>query len=321
MTNFDLKRERFAAWKRITEIRSLFSGKTCYQLRADAHAGEVYPLELGFTLDREEDYYRPLDFDGLPMRAYFSAGLQYSPTRVAAFGLAHFNRMCDTGSEESHSAFLRAAAWFCRSEDGLWRYEFPWRDLPAGWISAMAQGEGISVLVRAYRHTGDEAYLSQALRASRAFTVSLEGGGVRSRIRGQWEFLEEHPLPRPPHTLNGFLYAMVGINDLIREVPDVRERVNFDGLVETLAEQWRCWDLSYWSAYDLNLSPKGRRNFATLSYHQIHVSLVRFLAEVLQNEALSSCWRTWGAYSRSLPKRLRALYGKARYRLEVPGGH
>ena len=53
---------------------------------------QLYPIDLIFTLDNEKEYYSPKDSAGIPIRLYKSVGAKYNPTRVAAFGLANWNK-------------------------------------------------------------------------------------------------------------------------------------------------------------------------------------------------------------------------------------
>ncbi|ASC70812.1 uncharacterized protein XM38_017590 [Halomicronema hongdechloris C2206] len=300
------------------DISEAFWGSKKYELVSSIENSKCYPLELGFTLSNEKFYYYPKDSLGIPVKEYKTAGVQYNPTRIAAFALAHFNRHLSNGDKNSRDIFLSMADWFLKSEDGLWKYHFDWGDLKAPWISCMAQGEGISVLVRAYLLTKNAEYLDKAFQATYPFSLSVENDGVRSKIDGKWDFLEEYPSKRPSHTLNGFLYALVGIKDLINIEPDIESQIGFSELIDTLSNQWSLWDLSTWSAYDLQRSPSGRANFATVSYHKIHIALMQYLGTQLNEPQLQKCSDKWLDDYVSLPKRVRALWGKIRYRLEVP---
>lgn len=49
-------------------------------------------------------------------------------------------------------------------------------ELEAGWYSAMAQGQAMSLLVRAAHHSGDSSYLKAAIRATALFSVNATHG-------------------------------------------------------------------------------------------------------------------------------------------------
>lgn len=302
----------------LVNTKEVILGSDKFALVSGFEGSRHYPLDLDFTLANEKFYYPKKDSFGIPVKQYKTAGIQYNPTRIAAFALAHFNQYISNGNPNSRNTFLSMADWFLKSEDGLWKYNFDWGDLKAPWISGMAQGEGISVLVRAYLLTENAKYLDKAFQAIYPFSLSVENGGVRSKIDGKWDFLEEYPSKRPSHTLNGFLYALVGIKDLIDIEPDVESQTGFSELIDTLSNQWFRWDLSTWSAYDLQRSPSGRANFATVSYHKVHISLMKYLGLKLNLCELQKCSDKWFNDYMSLRNRLRALRGKIIYRLEVP---
>jgi hypothetical protein len=273
-------------------------------------------LDLNFTLINEHRYYYPKDENDIPVMEYKSAGVQYNPTRIAAFALAHFNRYLAYQSDLSKKIFMQMAEWFMQSRDGLWKYHFDWGGLQAPWISAMAQGEGISVLSRAYWLSQEERFLERAILASKPFSKYIEDGGIRSRISGRWDFVEEYPEIKPYHTLNGFLFALIGMGDLLRISSIEKYKIGFDSLVETLEVNSNLWDLGYWSAYDLHNLNTGRRNPATVSYHRLHIALLTYLGHTLPSNNLLKTARRWKNYYKSFSKRLKALIAKISYRLE-----
>ena len=55
-------------------------------------------------------------------------------------------------------------------------------ELAPGWYSAMAQGQAMSLLVRAYLVSGDPRYLTSACQATKIFQVSSQQGGVLARL-------------------------------------------------------------------------------------------------------------------------------------------
>ena len=63
----------------------------------------------------------------------------------------------------------------------VWNHMFDWEyrtPLKAPWYSGLAQGQGISLLVRIARETGKSEYLEAATRAFVSFLKSTQDGGV-----------------------------------------------------------------------------------------------------------------------------------------------
>src|SRR5260370_23999976 len=60
------------------------------------------------------DYAGHYDAAGIPMLDYTGViGLQYNPIAIAQWGLANFNRFCDTGEEGRWAKAMLAADWLC----------------------------------------------------------------------------------------------------------------------------------------------------------------------------------------------------------------
>jgi len=306
-------------WRKLAhDVQGYLVGNADFTFVENALNTWHYPLDLEFTLRDPGFYFAPRDAEGLPIRLYRSVGIQYNPTRIAAYALAHYNRYLRTQVEESRAQFLKAAEWFMRSPEGLWWYTYPWQDLQAPWLSAMAQGEGISVLVRAWVLTHEVRYLDQARRALIPFAQSIEAGGVRSTLEDGCPFLEEYPSSSPVHVLNGFLYALIGLADLHRVAPEMTDSIGLDDFLNTLEHHIEAWDAGFWSLYDLSHLYKGRRNFTTVSYHNLHISQLSFLGHLFRRPHLMQVATRWTEYAHHMSNRLRAFWGKVRYRLQEP---
>ncbi|WP_293169985.1 D-glucuronyl C5-epimerase family protein [Oceanithermus sp.] len=310
-------RSRLEATHKIAiDLVGYLLGGTPFRIHPEADGGEVYPVDLGYFLRRERRYFEPKDALGIPLRRFPDGKPQYVPTRVAAYGLARFNRYLERGNAADREAFLRVANWFMRPKDALWRYTFDRGRLRAPWISAMAQGQGVSVLVRAWRTTGEARYLEQARRATIPFQAPIAAGGLRSSVEGRCPFWEEYPEEPPVHVLNGFFFALIGVLDLATHADDATSLArSMSDAVERCVE---LWDLGYWSSYDLAHRVHGWANPATVAYHQLHVAQLRFLAQHLGSERLRATAARWEGYARDPRARLRAMWEKVRLRMHQP---
>jgi heparosan-N-sulfate-glucuronate 5-epimerase len=117
--------------------------------------GEYY---MPFTA--KANYKGHYDSAGIPQLDYRGKiGRQYNPIAIAQYGLGNYNLFRRSGDSDRRDNFLRVADWLVlhleQNPQGLavWNHHFDWeyRDtLRAPWYSALAQGQGISVLVRAH---------------------------------------------------------------------------------------------------------------------------------------------------------------------------
>src|SRR5256885_10427284 len=124
------------------------------------------------------------DANCIPMLNYHgSIGLQYNPIAIAQWGLGNFNLYKQNGNanESCRGNFLHASDWLCTNLEinaggvAVWNHHFDWEyrsRLRAPWYSGLAQGQGISLLVRAYAETSDSKYLEAATSAFSSVLVS-----------------------------------------------------------------------------------------------------------------------------------------------------
>ena len=87
------------------------------------------------------------------------------------------------------------------------------------WLSAMAQGEGASLLTRLHLETGEERYAEAALLALKTMELAVPAGGTLAEFEGQ-PFLEEYPTEIPSCVLNGAIFAIWGLDDVGRGLND-----------------------------------------------------------------------------------------------------
>ena len=159
-----------------------------------------YPVSLCATCQA--------DAAGVPMYEY-NGVWQYNPVTIEQTALYRYGQQYST-------SFTAMADWLVANQtpDGLWLYTFPFRNQFVPWWSAMAEGQGISVLVRGASWPGldpvkQATYLAAAQSAEVAMTRDMDQHGV---LNGDW--LEEYQPPANPEVLNGMIFAMAGLYDL-----------------------------------------------------------------------------------------------------------
>jgi hypothetical protein len=282
-----------------------------YRSEAVANYEPEPPLAYYLAHTPRAAYTGPTDPDGLPL--YTIDGAQdYLPVLVALFALGHCDRYLRTGEQDHHTMLVHAADWFVghQQNDGGWRTPWPMRkfNLEAGFVSAMAQGMGISTLVRAYRLENHDDYLRAATAAVDLFTIPVAEGGVRTETDGR-VFYEEYPCDPPAHVLNGFLYAVWGLYDLIRLQDDPAVRSLWDDGLSTLIAWLPLFDSGYWSWYHIG---PGIANPATIPYHKLHIEQLRVMHAITGEAVFAEYADRWTGYlshrfnaMRTLPKKIR----------------
>ena len=112
--------------------------------------------------------------------------------------------------------FYNAANWLVESQNiktGGWHVNVPFNlkkskypyaeEIGPGWISAMGSAHAMSVLTRAFRHSGQRRYLLSAINALKPFKLPTNKGGVVSHFMGKLKWYEEYPTNPNSFVLNG----------------------------------------------------------------------------------------------------------------------
>jgi heparosan-N-sulfate-glucuronate 5-epimerase len=309
---------------------------SAYLLRGDSHLTfwhetpeqnlNANPAELGeyYMLFAEKaDYAGAYDPAGIPRLDYHGKiGRQYNPIAIAQYGLGNYNLFRRSGDPDSRTKFFRIAAWLVQNLEpnpqglAVWNHYFDWeyRDtLRAPWYSALAQGQGISVLVRAYKESGDSHYLDAARRALVSFFKPVADGGVAFTDEQGDVWFEEYVVSPPTHILNGFIWAAWGVRDYFLATRDPSARELFASAVRTLTRNLDRYDLGFWSLYEQS----GTRlpMVASPFYHQLHIVQLRVMHRLTGEDKFLRVADRWESYGRSRSKRTRALCYKSAFKL------
>jgi len=92
----------------------------------------------------------------------------------------------------------------------------------------MGQGQAISLLSRAFHHSGgNEVYLNTARTALKPFKIPSKNGGVLSKFMNLHPWYDEYPTVPPIFILNGFMYSLIGLYDLFSLAPNGSEVIKY----------------------------------------------------------------------------------------------
>jgi heparosan-N-sulfate-glucuronate 5-epimerase len=258
----------------------------------------LYYIDLNKRLGEDFSEY---EFDdlGIPLsRFYRQANWQHNPITVCNYGLFHFNNFIRNHSKESKELFFSQADWLtkhCRAgvnESLVWYYLF---DLPnykikAPWISGMAQGLALSVLLRAHQLSGEKKYLTTAKSAWRIFNIDVASGGVISKFPDGQPLIEEYPSGFfTTGVLNGLIYAIMGVYEYSIYIENADAQKKFKILIDSLKDNLYRFDCGYWSYYDLTLPLR----LASKPYHQIHIIQLRELFRITNEKVFKEFADRW----------------------------
>ncbi|GAV05488.1 hypothetical protein RvY_15613 [Ramazzottius varieornatus] len=202
--------------------------------------------------------------------------------------------------------FYLAAEWLVKyqDEEGGWPIWVKRRlgeaELAPGWYSAMAQGQAMSTLTRAYKRTGQMKYLEAAVRALDLFKKPSSEGGITAVFMDKYEWYEEYPTTPSSFVLNGFIYALLGLYDVSHvSTGGYRKRARqlFDEGVVSLKALLPLFDTGSGSSYDLrHFTLKGAPNLARWDYHATHVTQLLVMNSIHPDPMFAEFAERWSDY-------------------------
>ena len=275
------------------------------------------------TFRQKADYPGPFDDNGIPLLDYGGdIGRQHNPIAIAQYGLANYNLVDESDDSTRRDRVMAVADWLVvnlqKNEFGqeVWNHHFRWEyrePLVPPWYSGLAQGQGISLLVRAQGLTGDDRYRDAAARAFVSMTVDVADGGVRFSDAEGHTWIEEYIVSPPTHILNGFIWALWGVRDWALASGDSAANDLFEAGTQTLLANLGRYDTGYWSRYELS----GTRldMLASPFYHRLHIVQLDVMHRLTGEHVFAEYMTRWKSYATSAWNRRRAFAGKALFKV------
>ena len=265
-----------------------------------------YPIDMSCFLISK---HWALDATGVP-KDMSSDG--YHPATIAEYALAQWNHYLSTNDERHLEAFMTQAYWLVGHETridadaGGWPIFFLHPDFPTNgpWLSASAQGTGISVALRAYQLTHEEVFLEIARRAVCTFKRDILDGGVSAPLGEGGIFFEEVATYPAAHLLNGFIVGLFGLYDYVAFTGDAELQTLILRSHATMHSLLDEFDLGFWTCSDLI-----RRRLASHSQIALQTKLLEVLAAYSECNHCSTYASRWKRYQCQFSSRLRYLIG------------
>lgn len=317
---------------RLTRLINIYLLKRGTEKKAWTHPGKVNEsrckssdIMLGYYLDFSEgaEYKGPFDANGVPLLDYTGRiGIQYNPWFIGHYAFMQFEKFRATKCSDYKHRFLQQAQWFIRNFKerrskgtifAVWEYNFSWNELKAPFISSLSQSYGLSVLLRAYKLTGDEEYFSLAHKAFNSFLVDIDDGGVANFEDGKVLF-EESPIRPADTVLNGFIFSIWGVLEYAQftNLPLALElyHKSLNSLLSILPD----YDMGFWSKYSRG---KGLAfpPIASWFYHRVHIAQMKALFLITGNDTFEYYFRKWDNNFKSPSRRWLAFILKAGYKI------
>ena len=280
--------------------------------------GQYYML-----FHHKAEYDDLLDRQGIPVLNYHGdIGNQYNPIAIAQWGLGNYNIWHETKSDLHFKKFIKCADWLIdnleKNSNGykVWmhHFDFEYRDtLKAPLYSGLAQGQGISVLIRALKETNDSRYKKAAEEAIKVFGVSTESGGVNFIDSDGNPWIEEYIVHPPTHILNGFIWGLWGLYDYGIFFNDEKVLMRYECYIDTLVKNLDSYDTGFWSLYEHSGTWLGM--IASTFYHKLHIVQLKVLFELTNKNIFSKTAKKWESYLESSFNKKRALFQKVIFKV------
>jgi heparosan-N-sulfate-glucuronate 5-epimerase len=308
-----------------------------YILRKNSHLNFWHcGPEVNYEFNKNEigQYYMPFinkakydayfDDMGVPLLNYQGCiGSQYNPIAISQYGLGNYNLFLKKNEEEYKNKALIAADWMVnnlkKNSKGIpvWMHDFDWRyieKLKAPWYSGLAQGQGISLLIRASKLKRGGKYLETSKKGFISLEKTIDKGGVLTIDDDGNKWVEEYLVEPPSHILNGFLWAIFGVYDYFLFTGDEKVKNLFDDFVKTIKNNIHRYDIGFWSLYDL--SGGSLKNISSHFYHKLHIVQLKILSQLTEDKELLKWAEKWEGYWKNSFYRKKALFRKFHFKIK-----
>lgn len=268
------------------------------------------------SIDRYENKRTKLDENRLPLVRQSDGNYYFHPVMTAQYALTAYANHIQ--GEIPISQFLKAVDELVERQDekGAFRYPFAWRyylsktEFSPGWVSGMAQGQAMSALARAYKVTKDVKYLRAGNRALEFMLTPVSKGGVMDNLSDlhpsleKYLIFEEYISEPAAYTLNGFIFALLGLYDWWQINPDessgshARAKEYFAKGSLTLEKILPYFDIGGFTAYDLGhiTYPSKEEPHIGINYHFVHVYLLHAMHSITKNPLFRYFELLWASY-------------------------
>jgi heparosan-N-sulfate-glucuronate 5-epimerase len=273
---------------------------------------------LYYSKDSVKGYYSDLrhkvrgdiifDENGVPINITSSGNKVYFPITIFQYGLGAYDLYLETNDKQYINKFFDSTRWaLCAQElSGAWD-AFGWLSSD-GKYSSMAQGEGASLLIRAYLHSRDKKYLDSAKKAIDFMLIPVNKGGTTIYYSNGGLTFEEKKQNKT--VLNGAIFSIWGLWDYCIVTDDNKYKKVLQTSIAYLSKILPEFDCKYWSLYDLD------GNIASPFYHDLHVEQLKVMYDLTGNGVFDEYMRKWASYQNSFIKSRKSFVIKSVQKLK-----
>lgn len=221
---------------------------------------------------------------------------------IFQYGLAAYDLFLKTQDDIYKKKLIACAQWAVDNQqaNGGW-ITFAYKDSENPY-SSMAQGEAISMLIRAHIITQDDRYLNAIRKAKLFMLAPISEGGTAEYVNGEVLLYE---YTKNPVILNGWIFSLWGLYDYCKYIEDEDAQGLLDATLESLKRKLPDFDMKYWSKYD-----DGKRVCSPF-YHKLHIAQLETMYDLFGDQVYKEYADKWRAYQNSFWKPKLAFIKKA----------
>jgi len=209
------------------------------------------------------------------------------PVAVFQYGLGAYDLYLLENKELYFNKFKLMAEWalYNQEESGAWNNFF--YVYPRNPYSAMAQGEGASLLIRAYIEFDDERYLNAARKAIEFMLISIEYGGT-TLYKDDSVLFKEYT--HKPMVLNGWIFALFGLYDYVKISDDEHAKEVLNRSIQSIKLNLALFDNGFWSMYNTD------GMITSPFYHDLHIAQLSVLYDLFNIKEFKEYTYKWKKY-------------------------
>ena len=255
--------------------------------------------------------------DGILVLPYAKPiGLQINPEAAFQYALGLHDHYYLNQDAKSLKKFWHYVNYFLEHQtaEGLWPYNFDWYEAKAPWYSALSQARGASVMLRAWLHSKDTAYLNAAKLALRNFNQPITSNGFLHFFPiNNCPYFEEYP-NIPSGVINGFMAALISIWEMNYWLQETWLEELWQKGLHSLEMMLPYYTTGWWSLYDLDeRSPVVNVN--SPRYHLLEINYLQTLIILSGSDSLTKECNARRKQYRNPLLHLRALTLKTKRKL------
>ena len=288
---------------KIKKWAKMLAGNSVYHVNQGE--GQIYSnAEIkGYYNDLTEKITRFGASDNEVPKTFVDTGEEiYFSIAIFQYGLAAYDLYLLNNDRGMLEKTIACADWAVENQEknGGWiTFAFENADAP---YSSMAQGEAISLLIRAHIETQKDEYLNAARKAKEFMLTSIADGGTTNYADGAVAFYE---YTADDLILNGWIFSLWGLYDYCRYLQDADAQKILDDSLASLRKKLPEFDNGYWSKYD------NKKRICSLFYHKLHIAQLRAMYRLFGDDVYREYADKWEAYAKSWFKPKRAFFKKA----------